>query len=123
MYSMHCDASTQWKRNVAQAEAHLTPFAMRMPPLHNPLPPLYTFLPQLVPPVQFLAPPLSATFLISAWAKTNENLCVYRPSWVWEEQRRRLRDLAEGSDNMGNKLQLIISEGGGGEREIPDKPY
>lgn len=42
MYSMHCDASTQWKRNVAQAEAHLTPFAMRTPPspfsLYNPPP-------------------------------------------------------------------------------------
>lgn len=64
--------------------------ALRM--LHNfPTPLLLTPQPtplprHTTPHTSTVAPPLSATFLISAWAKTNENLCV--SSWVGKVGRK-----------------------------------
>lgn len=89
------DVSTQWKRN---------PFASNGIAYAPPSPPLLTSQPtplprHTTPHTSTVAPPLSATFLISAWAKTNENLCVC-PGWVKQEEKGLGR--ADGGGSEGN---------------------
>lgn len=90
------DASTQWKRNPFAAKWH----CVCSTTFHSPHPPSLT--PQATHPLPHththtstVAPPLSATFLISAWAKTNENLCV--SSWVGVETGEGGSGVSEGN--------------------------